>query len=143
MGFTITTEEDERLWHQYREQRDAVRSVMGQGVYPNLVKALETYAAFDVALANGLSDPDLLGYHASTMQIIAPHIAQLRQLATGMTQIMVAIETAQPGAFGIQLPVAPPEEPVTGELKFRTTGTVGLTTGSPQAALHIVPEKPA
>jgi myo-inositol-1-phosphate synthase len=109
MGFTITTEDDERLWHAYREQRDAVRSVMGQGVYPNLVKALETYAAFDAALANGLSDPDLLEYHASTMQIIAPYIAQLRQLATGMTQIMVAIETAQPGAFGIQLPVQEPE----------------------------------
>ena len=107
MGFTIATEEDERLWHAYREQRDAVRAVMGQGVYPNLVKALETYAAFDAALANGLSDPDLLEYHASTMQIIAPYIAQLRQLAQGMTQIMVAIEMAQPGAFGIQLPIEP------------------------------------
>lgn len=107
MGFTITTVDDERLWHAYREHRDAVRSVMGHGVYPNLVRALETYAAFDAALANGLSDPDLLEYHASTMQTVAPYIAQLRQLAQGMTQIMVAIETAQPGAFGIQLPQEP------------------------------------
>ena len=42
------------------------------------------------------------------MQTVAPYIiAQLRQLAQGMTAIMVAIETAQPGAFGITLPVEP------------------------------------
>lgn len=111
MPFQIETQEDELLFRAYTEHRDAVRSVMGQGVYPNLVKALETYAAFDAALANGLSDPDLLEYHSSTMQTVAPYIAQLRQLATGMTQIMVAIETAQPGAFGIQLPVQEPEKP--------------------------------
>ena len=109
MPFAIETAEDEMLFREYTTHRDAVRGVMGQGVYPNLVKALETYAAFDAALANGLSDPDLLEYHASTMQIIAPYIAQLRQLAQGMTQIMVAIETAQSGAFGIQLPVQEPE----------------------------------
>lgn len=107
MPFAIETTEDEQLFREYTTHRDEVRAVMGQGVYPNLVKALETYASFDAALASGLSDPDLLEYHASTMQIIAPYIAQLRQLAQGMTQIMVAIETAQPGAFGIQLPVEP------------------------------------
>lgn len=107
MPFRIETTEDEQLFRAYTEHRDAVRGVMGQGVYPNLVKALSTYAAFDAALANGLSDPDLLEYHASTMQTVAPYIAQLRQLAQGMTQIMVAIEMAQPGAFGIQLPTEP------------------------------------
>jgi hypothetical protein len=107
MPFQIETAEDEMLFRAYTQHRDAVRGVMGQGVYPNLIKALETYAAFDAALANGLSDPDLLEYHASTMQTVAPYITRLRQLAQGMTQIMVAIETAQPGAFGIQLPVEP------------------------------------
>lgn len=111
MPFRIETQEDEQLFRAYTGHRDNVRSVMGQGVYPNLVKALETYAAFDAALANGLSDPDLLEYHASTMQTVAPYIAQLRQLAQGMTQIMVAIEMAQPGAFGIQLPVVEPKKP--------------------------------
>ena len=111
MPFRIETQEDEQLFRAYTQHRDAVRNVMGYGVYPNLVKALETYAAFDAALANELSDPDLLEYHASTMQVVAPYIAQLRQLAQGMTQIMVAIETAQPGAFGIQLPPTEPEKP--------------------------------
>lgn len=111
MPFKIETQEDELLFRVYTAHRDAVRDVMGHGVYPNLVKALDTYDAFDAALANGLSDPDLLEYHATTMQIVAPYIAQLRQLAQGMTQIMVAIETAQPGAFGIQLPPIEPEKP--------------------------------
>ena len=107
MPFKIETQEDEQLFRAYTQHRDAVRAVMGHGVYPNLVKALETCAAFDAALENGLSDPDLLEYHASIMQTVAPYIAQLRQLAQGMTAIMVAIETAQPGAFGITLPVEP------------------------------------
>ena len=111
MPLRIETQEDEQLFRAYTQHRDAVRNVMGYGVYPNLVKALETYAAFDAALANGLSDPDLLEYHASTMQTVAPYIAQLRQLAQGMTQIMVAIEMAQPGSFGIQLPVVEPKKP--------------------------------
>jgi len=110
MSFAIETPEDEQLFREYTGHRDQVRTVMGHGVYPNLVKALETYATFDAALANGLSDPDLLEYHASTMQTVAPYITQLRQLAQGMVQIMLAIETAQPGAFGIPLPVQEPEE---------------------------------
>lgn len=109
MPFAIETAEDELLFREYTTHRDEVRAVMGQGVYPNLVKALSTYAAFDAALANGLSDPDLLEYHASTMQAVAPYIAQLRQLATGMTQIMAAIETAAPGSFGIQVQERKPE----------------------------------
>jgi hypothetical protein len=143
MPFVIETAEDEQLFREYTTHRDEVRAVMGQGVYPNLVKALSTFAAFDAALANGLSDPDLLEYHASTMQTVAPHIAQLRQLAQGMTQIMVAIETAQPGAFGIVVPVVPPEEPIAGTLEVSTTGKVGLGyTTTPQTELHIETEKP-
>lgn len=107
MPFAIVTTEDEQLFQEYTSHRDEVRVVMGHGVYPNLVKALEVYAAFDAALANELSDPDLLEYHAVTMQVVTPYIAQLRQLAQGMVQIMLAIETAQPGAFGIPLPQEP------------------------------------
>ena len=89
MPFGIETQEDEQLFRAYTQHRDAVRNVMGYGVYPNLVKALETYAAFDAALANELSDPDLLEYHASTMRQVAPYIEQLRQLATGMTHLSI------------------------------------------------------
>jgi len=107
MPFKIETEQDELLFREYTARRDTVRAVVAHGVYPNLVKALETYAAFDEALANGLSDPDLLEYHASTMASVAPYIGQLRQLATSMVHIIVVIETAAPGTFGIPLPVAP------------------------------------
>lgn len=111
MGFTITTEEDERLWHAYREQRDTLRNVMGYGVYPNLVKAIETLTAFETAMAGPLADEDLLAYHESLMAPIAPYMAQIQQLAAGMVAIMQAIETAAPGTFGITLPVVEPEKP--------------------------------
>ncbi len=107
MGFPVSTDE-ELLFRSYTQHRENVRNVIAHGVYPNLVKALETWAAFDAALANGLSNPDLLAYHESTMTPVAPYIAQLRQLATSMVQIMQGIETAAPGTFGIALPVAPP-----------------------------------
>ena len=107
MSFAIETPEDELLFRAYTQHRDAVRGVVAFGVYPNLVKALEVWAVFDGALADGLSDPDLLAYHAATMQPVAPYIEQLRQLAGSMVQIMVGIEMAAPGTFGIPLPQEP------------------------------------
>ena len=83
MPFKIETQEDELLFRAYTAHRDAVRSIMGHGVYPNLVKALETYVAFDAALANGLSDPDLLEYHASAMQVVAPQRSKRRTVGAG------------------------------------------------------------
>lgn len=109
MPFEIITTEDELLFREYTQHRDAVRNVMGYGVYPNLVKALETYAAFDAALDGELADPDLLAYHAGLMGPIAPYIAQLRAGAAGIVQIMQGIEAAGPGTFGIA--VQRPEEP--------------------------------
>jgi hypothetical protein len=110
MPFQIENADDELIFRNYTTHRDAVRTAMGYGVFPNLVRALEAYSAFDTALANDLSDPDLLEYHASIMQAVGPHIGQLRQLAAGIVQIMQQIETHQPGTFGIQLPT-PPAEP--------------------------------
>ena len=104
MPFKIETREDELLFRAYTGHRDAVRDIMGHGVYPNLVKALETYAAFDAALAGELADTDLLAYHNGLMAPIAPYIAQLRAGAAGIVQIMQGIETARPGTFGIALP---------------------------------------
>lgn len=106
MPFPVNTTE-ELLFRSYTAHREAVRNAVAHGVYPNLVKALETWADFDAALANGLSNPDLLAYHESTMAPVSPYIAQLRQLATSMVQIVQGIETAAPGTFGITLPVAP------------------------------------
>lgn len=112
MPFPVNTTE-ELLFRSYTQHRDAVRDVMGHGVYPNLVKALATYVAFDDALAGPLSDPDLIEYHAGLMAKIAPYVEQLRSGAAQIVQIMAAIETAAPGTFGISLPVAPvePEKP--------------------------------
>ena len=109
MPFQIETAEDELLFRSYTQHRDAVRDVMGYGVYPNLVKALATYAAFDEALAGSLSDPDLIKYHVSLMAQIAPHVEQLRAGAAQIVQIMAEIEMAAPGSFGIQVQEEKPE----------------------------------
>jgi hypothetical protein len=104
-GFVISNEVDERLFVEYIRQRDLVRSVMGGGVYPNLVKALEVYAAFDLALAEGgpLADAELLVYHGALLAPIAPYITALREAAAGIVATMQAIEAASPGTFGIPL----------------------------------------
>lgn len=104
MGFTISNAEDERLFRAYTGYRDAVRHVMGGGVYPNLREAIAAYNGLDDALATTLDDPDLLAYHADLMTEIEPYIAQLRAAAEGIVTTMQAIEAAVPGTFGIQLP---------------------------------------
>ena len=113
MPFQGFSSEDERLLRLYTQHRDEVRNVMGYGVYPNLKKAIETYDAFDAALAGPLADEDLVAYHESLMTQIAPYVAQLRAGAEQIVAIMEAIETAAPGTFGITLPAnlpAPPPE---------------------------------
>lgn len=111
MPFQITTAEDEQLFRLYTQHRDEVRNVMGYGVYPNLKKALEVYAAFDAALAGPLADEDLIAYHTTLMTPIAPYIAQLRAGAEQIVAIMEAIEAVAPTTFGIPLPVVLPSPP--------------------------------
>ena len=106
MAYTINDEQDEALFRAYMQQRDAIRDVLAHGVYPNLVRALAVYAEFDAALAGPLNDADLLAYHNELMDPIAPYVAQLRKLATGIVALMAAIEAASPGTFGIALPSA-------------------------------------
>ena len=45
MPFKIETQEDELLFREYTSHRDAVRAVMGQGVYPNLVNRRAVHRA--------------------------------------------------------------------------------------------------
>ncbi len=101
MGFIIQNADDERLFRVYMDYRDAVRQIMGEGVYPKLRKAISAYDGFDDALATTLADPDLLAYHQSLMAGIEPHIAQLRAAAENIVATMQAIEAAAPGTFGI------------------------------------------
>lgn len=114
MPFTINTASDEQLFRSYTSHRDAVRDVMGHGVYPNLRRALTVYAAFDAALADDLADQDLLAYHQALMAQIAPYVAMLRAAAAQIVEIMDMIEANAPGTFGIAptyMPSPPPEEP--------------------------------
>jgi DNA-binding GntR family transcriptional regulator len=64
---------------------------MGYGVYPNLVKALETYAAFDAALANELSDPDLLMRHNREFHDIIYRSAHNRYLLKSLNALHDAL----------------------------------------------------
>lgn len=109
-GFVISNEVDERLFVEYVQQRDLVRNVMGGGVYPNLVKALEVYDMFDVLLAEGgaLNDADLRAYHEKLMGPITPYVADIRKAAMRICDIMLAIEAASPGTFGITMPQEQP-----------------------------------
>ena len=108
--FVIASEADEALLRTYIAHRDATRDTLGNGVYPNLVKAISQYAAFDAALAGELAEPGLLAYHAMLMGPIAPFVAQLRAKAEEIVAIMQGIEAASPGTFGIAVPT--PETPV-------------------------------
>lgn len=102
-GFIIAAEADEVLFRDYTRARDEIRGVMGYGVFPNLIKALAVYAAFDAALAEGgaLHDTDLLAYHETLFAPIAPYVEQIRVAAQGIADTMLAIELASPGTFGI------------------------------------------
>lgn len=104
MPFQIITAEDEQLFRLYANYRDDVRNVMGNGVYPNLKKAIATYDAFDAAFTGPLADENLIAYHTSLMTPVAPYIAQLRADAEQIVAIMEAIEEAVPTTFGIPLP---------------------------------------
>jgi len=101
MPFSITSPEDEVLFRAYTGYRDSLRNIMGHGVYPNLVKAIQTLEAFDIALAGPLADEDLIAYHESLMAPVAPYMLQVRGLVENTITIMEALEAAVPGIFGI------------------------------------------
>lgn len=108
----IATFNDENLFRAYLAGRDAPRSTMAYGVYPNAVKALAEYDALVVRLAPG-GDLEAFGeYHQAVTINVQPYIVQLQQYMAGIVQIMQAIETAAPTTFGIELPQVPQEIPV-------------------------------
>jgi len=108
----INNYDDEKRFRAYTAHRDALQNVMEFGAFPNLVRAIELFDAFDEAMAGELADEELAAYHESVMGNVAPHIAMLRQLAEQFVGIMEAIETAAPGTFNITVrPVAVEPEP--------------------------------
>lgn len=102
--YTINTEADETRFRQYAQQRDEIRMVIGTKIYPNLVKALASYAALDETL----HDESLRAYHDKLMGPITPYIKDLRELAAGIIAIIDAIDDASPGTFGSARPLPPP-----------------------------------
>lgn len=106
----ISTFADEQLFNQYMAARDAPRSTMAYGVYPNAAKALADYTALLTRLA---SDGDLAqfgDYHVEVTAAVQPYIVQLQQYMTGIVQIMQGIEAVAPGTFGVELPQETPTE---------------------------------
>lgn len=100
----IATFEDENLFRNYLAGRDAPRSTMAYGVYPNALKALAEYDALVVRLAPGGDLESFGDYHQAVTVNVQPYIVQLQAAMTAIVQIMQGIETVAPGTFGIQLP---------------------------------------
>lgn len=92
------TNEQLSLYTQYASTRNAPRSTMAHGVYPNCVKALADYAALEAWLAE---HPDMADSHATMIAAVAPHIATLQESMQTIISTMQAIEQAAPGTFGI------------------------------------------
>lgn len=91
---------------QYATIRNAPRSTMAHGVYPNCLKALAEYQALVDWLA---VHPDWQQSHADMVAAVLPHVTALQQAMQTIVATMQAIETAAPGTFGIALPEEQPE----------------------------------
>lgn len=92
------TNEQLSLYTQYAFMRNAPRSTMAHGVYPNCVKAMADYAALEAWLAD---HSDMADSHAAMIAAVAPHIAALQDAMQTIINTMQAIEAAAPGTFGI------------------------------------------
>lgn len=92
------TNEQLALYTAYAAMRNAPRSAMAHGVYPNCAAALSQYAALEAWLAD---HPDMADSHAAMIGAVAPHIATLQEAMQAIVDTMQAIEQAAPGTFGI------------------------------------------
>ena len=98
----LTTLEDIQLFQEYLKERDIVRGVMANGVYPNCVSALEKYKNLVTWLE---SHSDYTELHNTTTSQVAPYIVQLIIHMEAIIAIMIGIEKAKSGTFGIQIPL--------------------------------------
>lgn len=100
------TEENELI--RYLAARDAPRSTMAHGVYPNAKKALQEYDDLQVLLGGGMAK--FAGYHDEVIKDVKLFVGQLQGALQTIVNVMEGIETAAPGTFGIPMPQPPPEE---------------------------------
>jgi len=114
MTIEITTAADERTYSNYLVARDAPRLTMAHGVYPNAVKALNEYDNLLQRLTGG--DLAQYGeYHVNLTAAVTPYIQTLYSAMATIVSVMVSIETAAPGTFGITLPQEQTEGPTDNE----------------------------
>lgn len=94
------TNEQLAIYSEYLAHRNAPRSAMAHGVYPNCVRALADYADLEAWLTD---HPDMADSHATMIAAVAPHIATLQSAMQTIVSTMQAIEQAAPGTFGIEV----------------------------------------
>ncbi|MBP8293189.1 MAG: hypothetical protein KAX65_10475 [Caldilineaceae bacterium] len=101
----ITTLEQEQKFTEYHKRRGQIRDTLRFGVYPNLQKALQLYAAFmtDYSPGGAQHDPSLWAYYQNNIQPIVTQQADMIAAATAIVEIMQTIERAAPNTFGIQV----------------------------------------
>lgn len=99
MTITIETFEDEVNLVRYATPRQELLSIIDTGVYPNVKKLLENFAAFNARLEPG---GDLEAYKAHDEKVsapIRPHTPTIVQCLTVAMQIFEGIAEAQPAAL--------------------------------------------
>ena len=98
---TITDRETLLTQRAYDSALQAAQHAMSFGVYPNCQAALRNYDALEAWL---IEHPDYAETHNTIVGDAAQFITALRGHMQEIIIIMQAIEAAQPGTFGIQLP---------------------------------------
>ena len=99
--------EQERHFTEYHRRRGELRDALRNGVYPNLVAALEIHNRFveDYGPGGALYDEAIWNYYLENLAPIAAQQATMISAATDIVRIMEAVEKAAPGTFGIDVPV--------------------------------------
>lgn len=107
----ITTLEQEQQFTEYHRRRGELRDSLRFGVYPNLVKALALYQAFNADYAPGGAQYDeaLWTYYQSNIQPVAAQMADMIAAAEAIVGIMETVELAALGTFGIEVSAPSPE----------------------------------
>ena len=86
----------------YRAAYDGIREALKNGVYPNIVIAVERYRRFVDVYAPGQPSHDarIWAHYLALTAPIAEHIATLIEAGETIVAIMDAAEQAVPGFFG-------------------------------------------
>lgn len=101
MAIEIQTAEDAADFKLYEAARDKPRLNMANGVYPNCLIAISSYADLVARLQDDLAP--YAEFHSTTTTKVAPYIATIQAAMTTIIETMRAIEASAPGTFGIEV----------------------------------------